>query len=177
MIDVQKCALCTFKENFFPALEGTMKINHCVLDKWPQLFSSRKITFIDLAKNDRPCAERLKDSVVLDHLGLQFFRENNRLHQVGHAQAGARGFVSVGGTNSTFRSPDFGSALAQLALLIQQTVVRQNQMGTIANEQILPDSDSQFAQAFDLPDERDGIDNNAIANHAGFSAPEYSRRN
>jgi hypothetical protein len=50
-------------------------------------------------------------------------------------------------------------------------------MGTIANEQILADGDSQFAQAFDLRDERDGIDNNAIANHAGFPAPEYSRRN
>src|SRR5439155_26518541 len=97
--------------------------------------------------------------------------------QMGHVPSCVDGFVSVGGTNSTFRGPNFGSALAQLTPVIQQAVVRQNQMGTIANEQILPDSDSQFPQAFDLPDERDGIDNNAIANYAGFSAPEYSRRN
>src|SRR5437762_12461986 len=108
MIDVQKCASRTFKKNFFPALECTMKINHCVLDKWPQLFSSREITFVDLTKSDWLCTERLKDSVVLDHLGLQFSGENNRLHQVGHAQAGARGFVSVGESNCTFRSHDFG---------------------------------------------------------------------
>ena len=73
MIDVQKCALRTFKENFSPALEGAMKINHRVLNKWPQLFSGCEITFVDFTKTDWLCTERLEDSIVLDHLGLQFF--------------------------------------------------------------------------------------------------------
>jgi hypothetical protein len=50
-------------------------------------------------------------------------------------------------------------------------------MGTIANEQVLADCDSQFPQTVDFPNERHGIDNNAISNHANFSAPEYSRGN
>ena len=50
-------------------------------------------------------------------------------------------------------------------------------MGTIANEQILADHDAQFAKAVDLCDKRDGIDNNAIANHANFCAAKYARGN
>ena len=49
-------------------------------------------------------------------------------------------------------------------------------MSAIANEQVLIDFDSQFAQTIYLGDQRDRIDNNAISNHASFAAPEDSRR-
>jgi hypothetical protein len=48
-------------------------------------------------------------------------------------------------------------------------------MSAIADEQIVADSDPQFAQTIDLGDERDGIDNNAITDHTDFPASEYSR--
>jgi glutaredoxin-related protein len=60
-------------------------------------------------------------------------------------------------------------------LFVEQAVVRQNKVSAIANEQVLINSDSQFAQTVDLRDERDRVDNNAISNHAGFAAPEDSR--
>src|SRR6266446_2775429 len=175
VIDVEKCALRAFKEDSFAALKGAMKINHRVADKRAQLFPGGEITFVYLAKIDRLCPERLEDAVVLENFGLQLFREKNRLHQVGHAQPGAGGLVAVGRTDPAFRCPDFRVALAQLALLIEQPVIRQDQVSAIADEQVLADGDSQFAQTFDFCDQRDWIDNDAVADHANFSAPEYSR--
>ena len=73
MIDIEKCALRPFKENFFVALKGTMKIDHGVPDELAQLFSNREITFVDFTKADRFRAQCLEDSIVLTHLGLQLF--------------------------------------------------------------------------------------------------------
>ena len=73
MIDIEKCSLRPFKENFFAAFKGTMKIDHCVPDEWTQLFSNREIPFVDFTKTNRLCPERLEDSVIFEHLGLQFF--------------------------------------------------------------------------------------------------------
>jgi hypothetical protein len=66
--------------------------------------------------------------------------------------------------------------LSQFALLIEYAVVRQDKVSAIANEQVLINFDSQFAQPFYLGDQRDRIDNNAVSNHANFAAPEDSRR-
>ena len=146
-----------------------MQIHNGVGDERPQFFSGSQITFVHVAKTDRPCAKRLEDSVVLEHLGLEFFREHHWLHQIGHAEAGTRRLVCVSRADAAFGCSDL--APTQLALFIEQTVVGQNQMRAIANEQIPPDRDSQLAQAIDLGDERDRIDHHAIADHANFSAP------
>jgi len=49
-------------------------------------------------------------------------------------------------------------------------------MRAIANEQIPADRNSQLAQALDLGNERDGIDDGAVADYASFSTPEYAGR-
>ncbi len=131
-----------------------------------------KIGFVDLTKTDRFRTERLKDSVVLDELGLQFFREHNRLHQIRHAQAGARCLVSVSWADSAFGGAD--ASAAQLALLIEHPVIRQNQMRAIADEQVFVDVDSQLSQAIDLGHKRDWIDNHAVSDHADFALPKDS---
>src|SRR5215471_18634160 len=104
MIDIKECSLCSFEKNLFAPLHGAMEIHHRVADKWAQSFARGEIAFIDLPKADRLCAERLENSVVLGHLGLQFFREHNRLHQIGHTQAGARCFVPISRSNPAFGS-------------------------------------------------------------------------
>ena len=124
MIDIEKGTLRSFKQDFFPASEGTMQIYNGVGDEWAQFFSSREITFVNVAKADRLGAKRLENSVVLEHLGLKLFRKNNRLHQVGHAQACARRFVGVRRADAALGCTDLAST--QLALFIEQPVVRQN---------------------------------------------------
>ena len=52
-------------------------------------------------------------------------------------------------------------------------MIRQNQVGAVADEQILVvDLDPDFAQLLDLRKERDWIDNDAVADDANFSAPQ-----
>ena len=57
-----------------------MQINDRVGDERTQFFAGGEITFLDLAIIDRLGPERLKDAVIVANLGLQFFREENRLH-------------------------------------------------------------------------------------------------
>jgi hypothetical protein len=176
MINIEKCALRPLKEDFLTTFKGTMKIHNRVADEGAQLFSSLKITFADLAKANRFRAQCLEDSIVLKHLGLQLFRENNRLHQIGHPQTRARSFVSVGRADPAFGCSNPGPALAQFPLLVEEAVIRQNQMSAVADEQILADCDAQVPQAVDLGDKSDRIDNNTIADHTNFCPPEDSRR-
>src|SRR5437899_11945908 len=118
MINIEKCALRPFKKNFFVALKCTMQKHNRIGDERAQFFTSRQITFVDLAKTDRLCTERLEDSIVLEDLGLQFFLENNRLHQIGHSQPGTRSLVPVSRSDPAICRSDFRPTTAPFALLI-----------------------------------------------------------
>jgi len=106
-----------------------MQIHDRVANEWAQSLACCQIAFIDLSKTDRLRAECLENSVVLGHLGLQFFREHNRLHQIGHAQARARCFVAISWADPAFGSSNSGMALTQFALLIEQAVIREDEVG------------------------------------------------
>ena len=168
MIDIEECSLRAFEQDLFAAIHRPVQVNHRVRHIRPQFFAGSKIRFVHVAKTDRLRTERLKDSVVLDDLGLQFFREHNRLHQVRHAQARACCLVSVGWADSPFGGAN--PAAAQLALLVEDPVIRQNKMRAIADEQVFVDIDSQLAQAIHLGHKRDWIDNHAVSDHADFAA-------
>ena len=121
-------------------------------------------------------AERLEDAVILADFRLQLFRKQHRLHQIRHPQAGARGLVAVGRADAALGRADLRVAFPQLALFIERAVIGQNEVGAITDQQILPDLDLELAQPFDLGDERDRIDHDAVADHADFAAPQNSRR-
>ena len=82
MIDVEKRALCAFEKNFLPVLQCPVQKNDGVGDKRPQFFSRGQVTFVHVAIIDRLRSERLENAVVLPNFSLQFFREQNRLHQI-----------------------------------------------------------------------------------------------
>ncbi len=68
-------------------------------------------------------------------------------------------------------------AFAQLALFIEHAVIGQDEMGAIADEQILADGDAHLPQALDLADERDRIDDDAVADHTNLAAAQNAGRN
>ncbi len=136
-----------------------------------------EIIGVHFGERERLRAERLEDAVVLPDLGPQFFGEQLGLHQVGHAQTGARGLVAVGRTDAALGRADFRVALAQLALFIERAVIRQDEVRAVADQQIPADLDSDLAQAVDLADERDRIDDDAVADHADFAAPQNAGGN
>ena len=99
------------------------------------------------------------------------------LHQVGHAQSGAGGLVAVGGADAAFGRADFGFAFALLALLVERAVIGQDEMRAVADEQVLPDLDPDFAQALDFAHERDRVDHDAIPDDAHFSRAQNAGGN
>ena len=109
-------------------------------------------------------------------LAWSFFENTTGCIKSDIAQTGARGFVAVGRADAALGRSNFGPAFAQLALFVEQAVIRQNEMRAVADEQIFADCDVHFPQAFDLGDERERIDNDAVADHADFAASKNSRR-
>ena len=99
------------------------------------------------------------------------------LHQVGHAQTGARGFVAVGRADAALGRADFRLALAQLALFIERAVIGQDEVRAVADQQVLSDPDAELAQAIDFADERDRVDDDAVADDADLAAPQNAGRN
>ena len=57
-------------------------------------------------------------------------------------------------------------ALELFAPLVDARVVGHDQMSAVADEEIFLHGDAQRAQAVDLLDERDGVDDDAVADHA-----------
>ena len=112
MIDVEKRALRAFEQNSFSALERAMQINDRIRDKRPQLFPRREITLMDFAIIDRFRAECLENAVVLTNLGLQFFCEQDRLHQIGNPETASRRFIAVGWTDAAFGRSNFCPAFS-----------------------------------------------------------------
>ena len=176
MIDVEKCALRAFEEDLFSLLQRRVQKDHGVRHERPQLFAGREKISIHSGKRDRPRAERLEDAVVLPDLGLQLFREELGLHQVGHAQTGARGLVAVGRADAALGRADFRVALPHLALFIERAVIRQDEVRAVADQQVPADLDPDLAQTVDLADERDRIDDDAVADHANFPRPQNAGR-
>ena len=116
----------------------------------------------------------MQDAVVLANFGFEFFRKQNRLHQVGHAQTGAGGFVAVSGTDPPLGCSNFGAAFAPLPLFVEQTVIRQDEMRAVADQQVMVDLDPKFAQAIDFASQKYRIDHDPVADHADFAAAQDS---
>ena len=176
VVDVEESALRAFEQDLLSLLQRVMQIDDGVGDERPQFFAGREKIRVHFREGDRSGAERLQDAVVLLHLGPQFFGEQFGLHQIGHAQAGARGFVAVGGTDAALGRADFGVSLAQLALFIERAVVRQDEVRAIADQQIPADRDADLAKAVDFADERDRVDDDAVADDADLAAPQNAGR-
>ncbi len=120
-------------------------------------------------------SERPQDLVGLAHPRLEFGGKNFRLHQVGHPQPGPRRFVAVRGADAALGRAELLLALGEFAAFVETRVVRHYQMRAIADEQVFLDGDAERAQAVDLLDERNRIDDDAVADHADLAGPQDAR--
>ena len=60
-----------------------------------------------------------------------FFENNRGLHQIEHAQTGARRFIAIGRADAALGRADFVLAFANLALFVERAVIRQNEMRAV----------------------------------------------
>ena len=177
MVDIEESPLRAFKQNFFSLLQRVVQVDDSVGDKGSQSLAGGEKILVHLGEGNRPGAERFQDAVIFPHLDPEFLGEQFRLHQVGHAQAGARGFIAIGGADAALGRADFGVAFAQLALFVERAMVGQDEMRAVADEQILADLDPDFAQPIDFADERDWVDDDAVADDADLAAAQNAGGN
>ncbi len=173
VINVQEGSLSPFKEDLFAAADGFVEIDHGVADEWPKLFSGRAEVPVDAFKVEGFDAESGEHRVVfLNALG-ELFAEQIGLEEVGHAQPDAGDFVAVSGTNSTFGGADFTGASGQFAGLIEFTVVGQDKVGGVANEEVGGRNGDVFgAESFDFAGQGDGVEDDAVADDADGGGAE-----
>ncbi len=107
----------------------------------------------------------LFSSMRLLSLAEKFFG----LHEIDHAQAGARGLVAVGGADAALGRADLVAALAQFAGFVEGAMVGQDEVGRFADEQAAGQLDAALFEAFDFADQRDRIDDDAVGDDAFFS--------
>jgi hypothetical protein len=172
VVDIQKRALRSFEQNPFSALQRTMQIHHCVGHERPQFRAGQKVIAIHLRIIDRSGPNRLQDAVIFADSGLQLFREQPRLHQIGNSQPGSRRLITVGRPDPALGRADLRITFAQLPLFIERAMIWQNQMRAVADQQILLDPDPDFALSLDFMNQRDGIDDHTVSDHAYFSSAQ-----
>ena len=99
--------------------------------------------------------------VVLHGVG-----ERRGVRQVADPDAAPRDLVFVSRTNAARGRANTPFAAARFAQEIELTVVRQDQMGLVADVQPAPDVDAGLRQLVDLREECRRIDDDAVADHA-----------
>ena len=106
-----------------------------------------------------------------------FLGEDRRLHEVGDPQAHARRLVTVRGADAALGGADLVLALELLAPLVDQTVIGQHEVRAVADEEVAVHFHPLGAQSVDLSDQRDGIDDHAVADDADLAGTQDARRN
>ena len=176
VIDVEKGALRALEKNVRVAAHRFVEIDDGVGHERLQHIARFAVGGVDFFERERPGAKRLEDFVVLPDLERKLFRKPIRVYQVDHPQAGARGLVAVGRADPAFGGADFIFALEDFALLIEFAMIRQDQVGGLAEKQITVHLHLHGAQHLDLGAEADRIDDDAVADDAGLAGAQDAGR-
>ena len=117
-------------------------------------------------------AKGAEDGVVLAQAVFEFFAEGFAVEQIADAEAGAGGFVAVGGADSAFGGADFVFAFAEFAGFVDGAVPGHDEVGGVAEEEVRADFDALFAEAVDFGHEGERVDDDAVGDDAGFAGTE-----
>ena len=149
-VDVEERALRALEEDALLFGELAMQPHHRVGDERGELLARFKVRFFHFAEGERLAAERFEDGVVFLDAGLELGREILGPDEVDDAQAGAGGLVSIRRADAALGGADFVAALAQLALFVEQTVVGEDEVGRLTDEQAPGELDAALFQALDF---------------------------
>ena len=100
-----------------------------------------------------------------------------RGHDVAHADARAGNLVGVGGTDALQRRTNLAVALGLLVGGVHHAVARQNEVGLLADEEVLHSVDTLLGQRLDLLTENARLDEHAVADEVDFLLVEDAAGN
>ena len=117
-----------------------------------------------------------KDSVLLGQSDAEFFAQDMFVQKIFHADANARVFIDITGADAASGRADLMFAVAGFLLeLIEKLMVRHRHMSRSADAKARAvfSPGAQFAQFFQ---QLLGVDDDAVADHAGLAGIKHSRR-
>ena len=102
--------------------------------------------------------------------------QRRRIGQVAHPDAAAADLVLVGRADAARRRADLPLAAARLAEHVELAVIRQDEVGPVADEQPALDVDAEPLQLVHLGEQRRRIDHHAVADDADDAGMQDARR-
>ena len=152
MVDIQQCALRTFKQQVLPGLvrliQRARHVHHQRLDAICQ--RQRLIQrFLEIHRRGIEIIFQHK-VVIVQHLA-QLGGQTLAVEQVLQAHAAARHLVFIGRADAAPGGADLGSALGHFARLIHRHVIGQNQRAGFGNSQAVVNIDAGLLQDYPFP--------------------------
>jgi len=119
----------------------------------------------------------MRDCVLLRAGRLNVRLEQGGMQQIHDAEAAAGHLVLVGRPDATAGGADLLAPRRAFRGQLDHAVVGQNDLRAVGDEEIAVDLDAQLANAADLAEERDGIEDNSVADDALATRPEHAAGN
>lgn len=172
MVDIEERALGAFEEHAGAFLHLLVEVVDRVCDERFEAFGGGLVFGEDGFIGEGFGSHGAQDAVLFLEPGLEEFGKFFGLHEVAHADAGAGGFIGIGGADAAFGGADFGAAFTDFALGVEESVVGHDHVGGIADEEAAFDLHLHVEERIDFLEEADWIDDHAVADDAFFITAE-----
>ena len=179
MIEIEQSALRALEQNAPPAINRAIQINRgiCQVRNQPtrsfQVLLDHPLTI----GHERAREQRGSEPVFLSQDLAALLPKHLRIAQVGRAQAPSMGFVLVRRTNALGRGADPAKTSGFLGRNLMAAMVRQDQMGAVADQQAFADLHSAIGERFQFLGHGHWIHYHAVAQNSSFARTQNTGRN
>src|SRR5579884_3291884 len=97
--------------------------------------ADRLVELVEERRGPALAEQRLEVAVLLAHVALERLAEAVVVEEIGHADAGARDLVLVGGPDAPARGADLARAAQPLASVVDRPAVGEDQVRLLAHAQ------------------------------------------
>ena len=125
----------------------------------------------------QPIVLVLHQPVARRHIVADILLEPLRVVEIADPDAAPRDLVFVCRPDPARGRPDLALAAARFREQVEVAMVRQDQMGLVADQDSIADVDAVLRQLVDLGEQRLRIDDDAVADDAGHAGMQNARRN
>ena len=176
MVDVEHRGLTALEQHGLAALEGAVEHEAGVDDHGPQPVGVPEQLVDDLVDRNGAAVVDLDEQVILDVEGaLDLLAQDVLVEQVLHADAEAVDLVGVGGADPAARGADLPLAEKALGHLVHRAVVRGDDVGVGADEQ-LRDVDAARTQSVEFTEQHLDVDDDAVGDDGGHPLGQNAAR-
>ncbi|OPZ46035.1 MAG: hypothetical protein BWY94_00927 [Actinobacteria bacterium ADurb.BinA094] len=174
-VDVEQRPLGALEEHVLALVQRRVDEQAGVADEGLEALPVGQQLLRHLGRVEHADLVALQQEVLLAQRGVDLAAQDLGVEQVLHADADARVFVHVAGSDAAAGGADLVLAELLLAGAVQQQVVRHDQVGVAAHAQVVA-ADTACAQRLQLSEQDVRVDHHAVADHAGLGLVQDARR-